>query len=129
VDLSVLFTETKRTITNLSEESLKAAARREWKPKGSLREPFLKGGALALKRMASTKSSMGRNVLACTPPPASTNCSAKTLDKATIKGDFTLIFPKQLPPGLGRVKRLIPAETSRFGRLVDALPSTLYSCP
>jgi hypothetical protein len=129
VDLSVLFTETKRTIANLSEASLKAAARREWKPKGSIREPFLQGGARALNKMLNTKKQMGNNPLSCAVPPASANCTAKALDKATIKKDFTLLFPKHLPPGLGRVKRLIPAETSRFGRMIDALPSTLYSCP
>ena len=129
VNLSVLFTETKRTITTLSEESLKAAARREWKPKGSVREPFFRGGSLALAKMKSVVQALGSSPLACTTPPSATTCSMKTLDKVTIKRNFALIFPKTLPAGLGRVKRLMPAETSRFSRLVDALPSPLYSCP
>lgn len=129
VDLSAIFTETKRTITTLSQESIEAAHRGEWKPKGSVREPFLRGGALALKKMRSTLREMGGNPQSCATPPSGTTCSMKTINKPAIKKNFALIFSKPLPPGLGRVKRLIPGEVARFSRVIDALPSPLYSCP
>lgn len=129
VDLSVLITATKRTITTLSNESLKAAARGEWKPRGNVREPFLKGGAQALKKMRSTAQEMGKSPLVCVTPPTTATCSARALNKATLKKSFGLIVPSSLPPGLTRVKRLVPAEKARFARLVDALPSMLYTCP
>jgi hypothetical protein len=129
VDLSVLFTETKRTITTLSEESVRAAARGEWKPQGSVREPFFYGGSLALKKMRSTLRETGSNLQSCATPPSGPTCSMKTIKRGAIKKNFALIFSKPLPPGLGRVKRLIPGEITRFGRIVNALPSTLYSCP
>ena len=129
VDLSVLITETKRTITTLSNESLKAAARGEWKPQGNMREPFLKGGAQALKKMRSAIQGMGKTPLVCATPPTIARCSTRTLNKATLKKNFGSIVPSSLPPGLGRVKRLIPGVKARFARIVDSLPSTLYTCP
>ncbi|MEY4669283.1 MAG: hypothetical protein RL518_1982 [Pseudomonadota bacterium] len=128
-DLSVIFRETKQSITNLSQESLKAAARGEWKPKGVIREPFLRAGSSALKKMLLTIEQMGTNLQSCTTPPSETRCSVKPLNKAAIKSDFSRAFPKNLPRGLARVKKRIPGEIARFGRIVDALPSTLYSCP
>ncbi len=129
VDLSVLFKETQRAIASLSEESLKAAARREWKPKGNVREPFLKGGALALTKMRSTVKLAGPNLQSCGSADVPSNCSIKQLNKTSIKRDFAFIFPKYLPSGLRRVKKRIPSEIAKFSRIVDALPGTVYSCP
>jgi hypothetical protein len=129
LDLSVIFTETKKSITYFSQESLKAAARKEWKPKGRVREPFLRGGALALNKMLTTIKATGTNLYSCATPPSTVSCGMKTLNKSSIKNDFALIFPKNLPAGLARVKRRIPGQVARFNRIVDALPSTLYSCP
>lgn len=128
-DLSIIFTEAKRTITALSEESVKAAARKEWRPVGNVRQTFLKGGATSLNQIISIVKKAGKNLYSCTAPPISSSCTAKTIDKKQIKRAFNLIFPKNLPPGLGRVKRRIPIEKARYGRIVTNLPTTAYSCP
>ena len=128
-DLSIIFTEAKRTITDLSEESLKAAARKEWKPVGNVRQPFLKGGAAALNNIIGIYKQAGKNLYSCTAAPTTTSCTAKTLDKNQIKSAFNLIFPKSLPSGLARVKKRIPIEKARYGLIVASLPTTIYSCP
>lgn len=128
-DLSVIFTEAKRTITGLSEESLKAAARKEWKPIGNVRQPFLKGGAASLNQMIKIIKTTGKNLYACTAPPPTATCTAKAIDKNQIKRAFNLIFPKTLPSGLTRVKKRIPLEKARYGLIVANLPTTAYSCP
>jgi hypothetical protein len=128
-DLSIIFTEAKRTITNLSEESLKAAARGEWKPKGTIREPFLRSGAASLNKLLTIIKRTGKNLYACSSPPPATTCSAKTIDKNEILRSFNLIFPKTLPKGLTRVKKRIPLERARYSLILADLPSTAYSCP
>ena len=128
-DLSIIFTEAKRTITDLSEESVKAAARKEWKPVGNVRQPFLKGGAASLNQIISIVKKAGKNLYSCTAPPTTPACTAKTIDKNQIKSAFNLIFPKKLPSGLARVKKRIPIEKARYGLIVGNLPTTLYSCP
>ena len=128
-DLSVIFTEAKRTITNLSEESLKAAARKEWRPKGNIREPFLKSGAASLNRLIGIIKRTGKNLYACSAPPSITTCSGRTINKSEIISAFNLIFPKTLPKGLTRVKKRIPRERARYSLILADIPETLYSCP
>jgi hypothetical protein len=108
---------------------VKAAARKEWRPVGNVRQTFLKGGATSLNQIISIVKKAGKNLYSCTAPPISSSCTAKTIDKKQIKRAFNLIFPKNLPPGLGRVKRRIPIEKARYGRIVTNLPTTAYSCP
>jgi hypothetical protein len=127
-DLSVIVRETMRTVTRLSQETIKAATRGEWKPKGTLREPFLKSSAIAINRMNATVKRAGTKLYSCgTPPPASA-CSSKRIDKNAIAKDFVRIFPADLPRGLARVKKLFPQETARFNRVVNKLPSRVYTC-
>lgn len=127
-DLSIIVRETRRTVTRLSQETINAAARGEWKPKGNLREPFLKGSAIAMNRMAATVKRAGTKLYSCGTPPSSSICSSKRIDKNSITRDFERIFPADLPRGLARVKKLFPQETARFNRIVNKLPSRLYSC-
>lgn len=129
LDLYILLKEAKRTITNLSKESLKAASRGEWKPKGTIREPFLKSGASSLNRLIGIIKRAGNNLYACSSPPSPTTCSAKALDKNEIMRSFNLIFPKKLPKGLARVKKRTPLERARYSLILADLPSTAYSCP
>ena len=128
-DLAVIFTEAKRTITNLSQESLKAAARGEWKPKGNVREPFLKSGAASLNALLGIIQRTGRNLYSCSVPPSTQTCTAQSIDKTAIMRSFNLIFPKTLPKGLARVKKRIPIERSRYSLVLATIPSTAYSCP
>jgi hypothetical protein len=128
-DLAIIFTEAKRTITNLSEESLKAAARGEWKPKGNIREPFLKSGAASLNGLLGIIQRTGRNLYSCSTPPSTKTCTAKSIDKAAIMRSFNRIFPKTLPKGLARVKKRIPIERARYSLVLADIPSTAYNCP
>lgn len=127
-NLSVIVRETMRSVTRLSQETIKAAARGEWKPKGTLREPFLKSSATAINRMNATVKRAGTNLYSCAPPPPASTCSSKRIDKNSIAKDFARIFPASLPRGLARVKKLFPQETARFNRIVRKLPSRVYSC-
>ncbi len=127
-DLSVIVRETMRTVTRLSQETINAAARGEWRPRGSLREPFLKSSALAINLMAATVKRAGTKLYSCGTPPPASRCSSKRIDKNSIAKDFERIFPADLPRGLGRVKKLFPQESARFNRIVSKLPSRVYSC-
>ena len=127
-DLSVIVRETRRTVTRLSQETINAATRGEWKPKGNLREPFLKSSAITMNLMAATVKRAGTKLYSCGTPPPASRCSSKRIDKNSIARDFERIFPADLPRGLARVKNFFPQESARFNRIVSKLPSRVYSC-
>ena len=127
-DLSVIVRETRRTVTRLSQETINAATRGEWKPKGNLQEPFLKSSAITMNLMAATVKRAGTKLYSCGTPPPASRCSSKRIDKNSIAKDFERIFPADLPRGLARVKKLFPQESARFNRIVSKLPSRVYSC-
>jgi hypothetical protein len=121
------FDYTRRTILNLTNQSLAAARSGRWRStNGKFSVPFLSRGAKALAEMNRALQNASGQAYVCEVVPMS--CTIRRVPKKELSKAFAKIFVGRVPRGLEHISRRSKKEIAGFNRFMKKLPDTYVTC-